>query len=43
MKDTRGSNVKKLTGMTGVGLKVAGDGKMRPVVIKDPVWQNYKK
>jgi len=34
MKDKRGSNVKKITGMTGVGLKVAGDGRMR----KNPSW-----
>jgi len=34
MKDTRGSNVKRITGMTGVGLKVAGDGKMRPAVVR---------
>ena len=37
MKDKRGSNVKKITGMTGVGLKVAGDGRMRPAVVRyDP-------
>ena len=29
MKDKRGSNVKRITGMTGVGLRVAGDGKMK--------------
>ena len=36
MKDKRGSNVKKITGMTGVGLKVGttGDGRMR----KNPSW-----
>ena len=28
MKD-KGSNVKRLTGMTGVGLKLSGDGKMK--------------
>jgi len=31
---TKGSNVKKLTGMTGVGLRVAGDGRMRPAVVR---------
>jgi len=36
MKDKRGSNVKKITGMTGVGLKVAGDGRMRPAVYRPP-------
>ena len=32
MKDKRGSNVKKITGMTGVGLRVAGDGRMKSAV-----------
>jgi len=36
MKDTKGSNVKRLTGLTGLGLRVAGDGKMRPAVMKRP-------
>ena len=27
MKDTKGSNVKRLTGLTGLGLRVAGEGK----------------
>jgi len=36
MKDKRGSNVKRLTGLTGLGLRVAGDGKMRPAVMKRP-------
>ena len=36
MKDKRGSNVKKITGMTGVGLRVGTtvDGRMR----KNPSW-----
>ena len=34
MKDTKGSNVKRITRMTGVGLKVAGDGRMRPAVVR---------
>ena len=40
MKDKRGSNVKKITGMTGVGLKVGttGDGRMRPAVERK--WRN---
>jgi hypothetical protein len=29
MKDKKGSNVKRFTGMTGVGLKLSGDGKMK--------------
>jgi len=32
MKDTRVFNVKRLTGMTGVGLKVSGEGRIRPTV-----------
>jgi len=40
MKDKRGSNVKKRTGMTGVGLRVGttGNGKMRPAVVRK--WRN---
>ena len=34
MKTKRGSNVKKITGMTGVGLRVAGDGRMKSAVVK---------
>ncbi len=29
VKDAKGSNVKRLTGLTGLGLRVAGDGKMK--------------
>jgi len=29
MKDAKGSNVKRLTGYTGLGLRVSGDGKMK--------------
>jgi len=43
MKDKRGSNVKKLTGMTGVGLRVAGVGKMRPAVMKRPSMAELQK
>ena len=34
MKDKRGSNVKRITGMTGVGLRVGttGDGRMKRAV-----------
>ena len=32
MKDKRGSNVKRITGITGVRLRVAGDGKMSSAV-----------
>jgi len=34
MQDKRGSNVHKLTGMTGVGLKLSGEGKMKPAVVR---------
>jgi hypothetical protein len=33
MKDKKGSNVKKITGMTGLGLRVAGEGKMKSAVV----------
>jgi len=36
MRNKRGSNVDKLTGYTGLGLKLAGDGRMK----KNPSW-NY--
>ena len=36
MKDAKGSNEKKLTGMTGLGLRVAGDGKMKTAVYRRP-------
>ena len=34
MKDAKGSNVKRLTGLTGLGLRVAGDGKMKSAVYR---------
>ena len=34
MRNKRGSNVEKLTGYTGLGLRMAGDGKMRPAVVR---------
>ena len=37
MKDSKGSNVKRITGMTGVGLRVAGDGKMKSAVVRHDV------
>jgi len=42
MKDTKGSNVKRLTGLTGLGLRVAGDGKMRPAVVRPAVMPRGK-
>jgi len=39
MKDKKGSNVKKITGMTGLGLRVAGEGKMKSAV----VWPDLSK
>jgi len=37
MKDTKGSNVKRLTGLTGLGLRVAGDGRMKSAVYRPAV------
>jgi len=34
MRNKKGSNVDKLTGYTGLGLRMAGDGKMRPAVVR---------
>jgi len=31
IKDAKGSNVKRLTGYTGLGLRVSGDGKMEKI------------
>jgi len=36
MRNKRGSNVDKLTGYTGLGLKLAGDGKMKSAVYRRP-------
>ena len=33
MKDKKGSNVKKLSGMTGLGLRVAGEGRMKKIQV----------
>ena len=39
MKDTKGSNVKRLTGLTGLGLRVGttGDGRMKSAVNRPAV------
>ena len=42
MKDTKGSNVKRLTGLTGLGLRVAGDGKMKSAVYRPAVMHRGK-
>ena len=34
MKDKKGSNVHKLTGYTGLGLKLSGEGKMKTAVVR---------
>ena len=36
MTDTKGSNVKRLTGLTGLGLIMAGDGRMKSAVEMRP-------
>ena len=45
MKDAKGSNVKRLTGLTGLGLRVGttGNGKMRPAVMKRPSMAELQK
>ena len=42
MRNKRGSNVDKLTGYTGLGLKLSGDGNMRPAVVRPDFskWKN---
>ena len=42
MKDAKGSNVKRLTGLTGLGLRVAGDGKMKSAVVRPAVMPRRK-
>jgi hypothetical protein len=39
MRNERGSNVDKLTGYTGLGLRVAGNGKMKNAVVENLVWR----
>ena len=34
MRNKKGSNVKKLTGYTGLGLRLAGDGRFKSAVVK---------
>ena len=36
MRNKKGSNVDKLTGYTGLGLRLAGDGKMKSAVYRHP-------
>ena len=36
MRNKRGSNVDKLTGYTGLGLRMAGDGRMKTAVSRPP-------
>ena len=45
MKDAKGSNVKRLTGLTGLGLRVGttGNGKMRPAVMERPSMAELQK
>ena len=42
MRNKRGSNVKKLTGYTGLGLKLAGDGRMKSAVVRPAVMPRGK-
>jgi len=43
MRNKRGSNVDKLTGYTGLGLRVAGDGRMKSAVVKRPSMAELQK
>ena len=41
-RNKKGSNVKKLTGYTGLGLKLAGDGRMKSAVVRPAVMPRSK-
>ena len=43
MRNKKGSNVKRLTGYTGLGLKLAGDGRMKSAVVKRPSMADLQK
>ena len=43
MRNKRGSNVDKLTGYTGLGLRVAGDGRMKSAVVEKPSMADMKR
>ena len=43
MKDAKGSNVNRLTGYTGLGLRVAGDGRMKSAVVEKPSMADMKR
>jgi hypothetical protein len=43
MKDAKGSNVKRLTGLTGLGLKLSGDGRMKSAVVEKPSMADMKR
>jgi len=43
MRNKKGSNVDKLTGYTGLGLKLAGDGRMKSAVVKRPSMADLQK
>jgi len=43
MRNKRGSNVDKLTGYTGLGLKLAGDGRMKSAVVEKPSMAELRK
>ena len=42
MRNKKGSNVKRLTGYTGLGLKLAGDGRMKSAVVRPAVMPRGK-
>jgi len=43
MQDAKGSNVKRLTRYTGLGLRVAGDGRMKSAVVEKPSMADMKR
>ena len=43
MRNKKGSNVVKLTGYTGLGLKLAGNGKFKSAVVEKPSMADMKR
>ena len=43
MLNKKGSNVDKLTGYTGLGLKLAGNGKFKSAVVEKPSMADMKR
>ena len=43
MRNKKGSNVGRLTGYTGLGLKLSGDGRMKSAVVEKPSMADMKR